>query len=103
MWLARLGILAVFIWAYAGTYVYSAIYENKNPLGLSESLLVGLGAYFVLGLGLMISALFMFLSIKVVNYVRLKIKQSSATKKNRSSPGNEGHGQSNQQNPQNNG
>ena len=27
----------------------------------------------------MISALFMFLSIKVVNYVRLKIKQSSAT------------------------
>ena len=103
LWLARLGILAVFIWAYAGTYVYSAIYENKNPLGLSESLLVGLGAYFVLGLGLMISALFMFLSIKVVNYVRLKIKQSSATKKNRSSPGNEGHGQSNQQNPQNNG
>ena len=103
LWLARLGSLAVFIWAYAGTYVYSAIYENKNPLGLSESLLVGLGAYFVLGLGLMISALFMFLSIKVVNYVRLKIKQSSATKKNRSSPGNEGHGQSNQQNPQNNG
>ena len=96
LWLARLGMLAVFIWVYAGVYVYSAIYENENSLGLSDSLLIGLGAYFVLGLGLMISALIMFLSIKLVNIIQRKVKQLLAAKKNRSSTGNDRHGQSNQ-------
>lgn len=96
LWLARLGMLAVFIWVYAGVYVYSAIYENENSLGLSDSLLIGLGAYFVLGLGLMISALIMFLSIKLVNIIQRKVKQLLAAKKNRSSTGNDRHGQSDQ-------